>query len=104
MIYFLQVWMTKKDYIIKLLDSLVGYWPLARWLKILVEWNALDDNGIDAIYNILSSTVSELKDAEVKAKIQKSMAFIAQLKESEAKQQELDQQDIARLDDLLKDI
>ena len=47
--------MNKKDYILKILDALIGKWAIARGLKILVEGNALDDEAIGGLIDIFTS-------------------------------------------------
>jgi len=63
--------MTKKDYILKVLDALTGTRPLARGLKILVNGNALDDKTIDNLADIFAKTIDEIEDSEAKTKLQK---------------------------------
>ncbi len=96
--------MTKKEYIIKILDLLIDSRSMARDIKSLIQDNNIDDTWISALYDIISKTLDSVSDQEVKAKLQKSMDFLTQLKEAEAKQQMLDAQDIARLDQLLETI
>ena len=56
--------MSKKDYIIKLMDSLSWKRALARWLKILVEWDLLGENTIDSLVQTLSNAINEINDTE----------------------------------------
>lgn len=96
--------MTKKEYILKVLDALVGYWPLARGLKILVDGNALDDNTIDNLVDILSKTIDEIKDGEEKEKIQKSKNVLEKLQKIEREQHLRDQKSLDELDEMIKEI
>jgi hypothetical protein len=75
--------MTKKEYILKLLDALMGYRPLARGLKILVEGNALDDKTIDTLIDIFSQTINEINDSTLKEKLEKSKGYLTQLQQTE---------------------
>ena len=75
--------MTKKEYILKLLDALMGYRPLARGLKILVEGNALDDKTIDTLIDIFSQTIKEIDDAKLTEKLEKSKEYLTQLQKME---------------------
>lgn len=96
--------MTKKEYILKVLDALVGYWPLARGLKILIDGNALDDKTIDSLVDILSKTIDEIKDGETKEKLQKSKSVLEQLKKIEWEQHVRDEASLKELDKMIKEI
>jgi len=96
--------MTKKEYILKILEALTGYRPLARGLKILVEGNVLDDATIDSIIDIFSKTIDEIKDGETKDKLQKSKNMLEQLKKIEREQHLKDQKSLDELDNMIKNI
>ena len=96
--------MTKKDYILKVLDATMDYFPLARGLKILINWEALDDTAIDTLVSILNKTINEISDGEEKRKLQKSKEFLEKLKNIEQASHLRDEKSIAMLDDMLKDI
>lgn len=96
--------MSKKEYILKVLDALIGYWPLARGLKILVDGNALDDNTIDSLIDIFAKTIDGLQDSEAKDKLQKSKEIIEKLKKIEREQYLKDQKSLDHLDDMIKEI
>ncbi len=96
--------MTKKDYILKVLEALINIWPLARGLKILVEGNALDDVAIDNIVDILSKTIDTIQDDEAKTKLQNSKDFLQKLKTIEEESHLRDESSIQLLDDMIKEI
>ncbi len=96
--------MNKKDYILKVLDATMDYFPLARWLKILISWEALDDTTIDTLVDILSKTIAEIGDGEVKRKLQKSKEFLEKLKSIEQESHIQDEKDIEILENMLKNI
>lgn len=96
--------MTKKEYIIKVLDALIGIRPLARGLKILVEGNTLDDTTIDNLVDILAKTIENLEDWEVKEKLQKSKNILEKLKEEEEKQHIMDEESLKELEQMIKEI
>ena len=104
MFYSLLHSMTKKDYILKVLDALIGVWPLARGLKILVDGNALDDNTIDSLVDIFAKTIDELADSEAKAKLQKSKNVLEHLKELEREQHLKDEKSLEELDKMIEAI
>lgn len=96
--------MTKKEYILKVLDATMDYFPLARGLKILVHGDALDNETIDTLVNILSTTIDEISDSEIKRKLQKSKDFLEKLKTIEQESHLKDEKSIAMLDTMLQDI
>jgi len=96
--------MTKQAYILKVLDALIGIWPLARGLKILVEGNVLDDKTIDSLVDILATTIDEINDGEAKEKLQKSKDIIEKIKHIEREQHLRDEKSLDELDAMIKEI
>lgn len=96
--------MNKKDYILKVLDATMDVFPLARWLKILVNAEALDDTTIDTLVDILSKTIAEINDGETKNKLQKSKNFLEKLKSIEQESHLKDEKSIEILDTMLQNI
>jgi len=75
--------MTKKEYILKVLDTLIGHWPLAKGLKILVEGNTLDNKTIDSLVDIFAKAIDGLQNGDTKEKLQKSKIILQKLKKIE---------------------
>jgi len=96
--------MSKKDYILKLLDLLKDTWPMAGGIRILVEGNALDDKSIDGLISIIENTVDSVEDNLSKERLQKSKDCLKKLKETELASQGEDNKDIAGLDMILASI
>ncbi|EKD24902.1 MAG: hypothetical protein ACD_80C00145G0036 [uncultured bacterium (gcode 4)] len=96
--------MTKKEYILKILDALTGYRALARGLKILVEGNTLDDTTIDNLVDIFAKTIDEIQDSETKWKLQKSKDVLEKLKKIEREQHMRDEKWLDALDEMIKEI
>lgn len=96
--------MTKKDYILKILDALMGYRPLAKGLKILVDGNALDNEAIDGLIDIFTKMSHETKDRETKEKLEKSKNILEQLKKIEREQHLRDEKSLEDLDEMIKEI
>jgi len=94
--------MTKKDYILKVLDALTGIWPLARGLKILVENNELDDNTTNTLVDVFSATINEILTTEAKEKLQKSKDILEKIKTIEREQHNKDQKEVENLDIMLQ--
>jgi hypothetical protein len=96
--------MTKKEYILKVLDALLGYWPLARGLKILVDGNVLDDKTMDSLIDIFAKTIDEIQDGEAKEKIKKSKNILEKIQKIEREQHLRDQKSLDELDELIKEM
>lgn len=96
--------MSKKDYIIKLMDSLSWKRALARWLKILVEWDLLGENTIDSLVQTFDNAIKEINDVDIKDKLIKSQQFLERLRNMEIQSNQSDQKDIDELDLLLQNI
>jgi hypothetical protein len=84
--------MTKKEYILKILDATMEYFPLARGLKILIASEALDDTVIDTLINVLNQTIDGVNDIVTKNKLQKSKEFLEKLKSIELESHQQDKE------------
>jgi hypothetical protein len=96
--------MSKKDYILKLLDLLKNTWPMASGLRILVEGNALDDNSIDGLISIVENAIDSVENELSKEKLEKSKDFLQKLKKAEMASQGKDEQELNNLDMILASI
>ena len=96
--------MSKKDYILKIMDALMDSWPLARGIKILVEGNALDDATIDGLIDIFSKAIKGINDNETKQKLQRSKDVLEKLKAIEREQHLRDEKSLEELDEMIKEI
>lgn len=94
--------MSKKDYILKVLDALEPQWPIAKWLKILVEWNTLDDVSIESLIDIFKKMIEETKDEETKNKLQKSKDILEKLQTLEREQHLRDETSLKELDKMIE--
>lgn len=96
--------MTKKNYMLKVLDAVQPYWNLAPSIRILVEWNVLDDTTLDAILGIFRQAAQWATDTLQKQKLTKSTEIIEQIKKSELEQEKQDSADLAELENLFKQL
>ena len=96
--------MSKKDYVIKLLDALVWKRTLARGLKILIEWNLLDDEWINWLIDILNKSIDQINDIDLKSQLTKSQDFLERLKGIELMNRKKEDNEIEELDQLLQNI
>jgi len=96
--------MDKKEYLIKILEQLEPVWNLAKWLKILVSWEHLDDNVLDVVTQAVEGAIHTAKDEISKRKLEKSLSALQKLKQMEAESKAQDEKDLAELDKMLENI
>lgn len=96
--------MDKKEYILRMLDILQNTWPLARWLRLLVESNNVNDDIIDILINTFQETIKNIQDNIVKDKLKNASSFLQELKQREIEEKANDESDIAKLEELLANI
>lgn len=93
--------MTKKEYLLKILEQLEPIRDLAKWMKILVEeWNLWDDI-LDILINAVQWAVSTAKSELDKQKLQKWLDVLQKMKQMEAESKMQDEKDLAELDELI---
>lgn len=93
--------MTKKEYLLKILEQLEPIRDLAKWMKILVEeWNLWDDI-LDILINAVQWAVSTAKSELDKQKLQKWLDVLQKMKQMEAESRMQDEKDLAELDELI---
>ena len=95
--------MTKKEYLLKILEQLEPIWELAPGLKFVVEQWALWDDVLDTIIGAVESWIHTAKSEVVKAKMQKWLDALQTMKQIEEKSNLQDEKDLAELDKLLAD-
>lgn len=78
--------MTKKEYILKILESLVDDWELAKWLAIIVVNSKESSKILDLILNILKESLKESKNLIFKEKINNSISKIKKQRNIEKKE------------------
>lgn len=93
--------MDKKTYVLKILDLLKNDWNLADGLMYLVSQNDVDEKVLNILIQILQDAIAKTTDNINKEQLQKANDFFIQLKQSEEKQKQIDQQDIDKLEQML---
>lgn len=96
--------MTKKDYILKMLDLIKDIFPPAQDLKVLVEWDVVSDQMIDTLVTMLKEVRETITDIAQQEKLDKSIAFMNKLKATEAAEHTKDEQKLKELEDLFQSI
>ena len=93
--------MTKKEYILKMLDGLKDSRPMAAGLKLLVEKDVLAAGLIDRLTEIFKNAINTVTDKTQKEKLQKGADFLEKLKAVEAEQHEQEEKELQELDKML---
>jgi len=70
---------TKKETLLKVLESLVPYWAQAEWFLMIVK-NDEDDSLNDAIYDMITNEIKGIKD---KSKIENIKDTLKKIREKE---------------------
>lgn len=96
--------MTKKDYILKMLELTKDIFPLAKDFKVLVEGDMVSDEMIDTLVAMLQEVRAAMTDELQKEKLDKSIAFMNKLKTAEAAEHIKDEQKLKELEDIFKSI
>ena len=70
---------TKKETLLKVLESLVPYWAQAEWFLMIVK-NDEDDSLNDAIYDMITNEIKGIKD---KSKMENIKDTLKKIREKE---------------------
>lgn len=93
--------MDKKQYVLKVLSAIKDSWPIAEWLMYLIEKNSFDDKILDILVTILQDSLKKATSEIEKEKLWKANDIFQKIKQSEADQHKADQDDIARLEEMI---
>jgi len=87
--------MTKKEYILKILEKLKDDWLLAKWLAKVI-WEVNDEKLLNSMYKIFNKVVNNISDEKIKEKFNKSVLFVKKkrLAEKNEKQEDFEELDI----------
>lgn len=66
--------MTKKEYILKILETLKDDWELARWLAIIVINSEENSKILNLVFNILKESLKITNNKIYKEKIQNNLS------------------------------
>ena len=72
---------TKKETLLKVLESLVPYWAQAEWFLIIVK-NDEDDSLNDAIYDMITKEIKGIKDKSKMGNIKDTLKKIREKEEA----------------------
>ena len=99
--YYLWICMDKKSYVLKVLSVMKDSWPIAEWLTYLIEKNVFDDKILDVLIKILQYSIQKATSEIEKEKLEKANEIFLKIKQSEEEQNKIDQQDIAKLEEMI---
>ncbi len=94
--------MTKKEYIIKLIDKLSESWDFAKWLKVFMKNKELDQKTLDFLFDFLSSNLNSFTENNKNKLIKNSLNIISKLKKEEKNEISKDLE--KELDNLINDL
>lgn len=94
---------TKKDYILKALQTLQPYWPIADDLMKLVDHNVFSDETITSLQQIIAKTIAWLVDGTKKEKLQEALAELERIKAQELRVRAEEQKELSDLEDQIAD-
>lgn len=93
--------LTKKEYVLTILNALLEKWPLAKWLKTLVENWSLDDNTINSLVDIFKKVI---KNVSNKFKTENLIKWLSTLEKMKQNEVMITQNEQENLDTLLSGI
>lgn len=93
--------MTKKEYLLKILDKLEPIRDLAPGLKVMVEEWGLWDDIIDTLIEAVESGIHSTKSEVTKAKMKKWLDALERMKQMEKQSALQDEKELAELDKLI---
>lgn len=88
--------MTKKEYTLKILESLKDDWDLARWLAIAIL-DIENDELLDDVFKIFNKSINNIKDKKLKEKVSKSINNIEKIKQEEGLSRQKDLEDLEKI-------
>lgn len=96
--------MTKKDYIIKMLDALTSINPIAKDMKTIVEANAASDEMIATLVTMLQAIRKTITDEMSQQKIDQGITVLEKIKKIEESAHTKDIADISALDQMISEL
>lgn len=96
--------MTKKDYILKMLDALTSINPIAKDMKTIVEANAASDEMIATLVTMLQDIRKTITDEIHQQKIDQGITVLEKIKKIEESAHTKDIADISALDQMISEL
>lgn len=86
--------LTKKEYILMLLNAFMNKRPLAKWLKTLVESWSLDEKTIDSLVEIFKKVIKNVSNKLKKDNLIKWLSMMEKVKQNEIQVTENEQENL----------
>ena len=102
MLYRFNVRMSKKEYILLILNALETDRPLAKDLKRFLLLDKFDDHALDGLTEFFKQGIQNVKSEKVKEKLQKSVALLAKIQELEKADMLQNEQECLELEAMLQ--
>jgi len=96
--------MTKKEYILKVLDKVIPYWEWAVSIKEKVLDPNVTDDYIQEVYQKCVKAVHSTFLYQKEKKVNQLANYLEYLHQQELDSQKADKEDIDKLDEMLKDM
>lgn len=96
--------MTKKEYVLSILNAVKDTRNMAPWLKILLENDSVDDTVIDTLVKLFRDAAAKTNDQKSKMALEKSATLVENLHDKEEVEHEKDLADLAELESMFKDM
>lgn len=93
--------MTKKEYLLKILENLEPVRDLASGLKVVVEQWALWDDVLDTLIWAVESGIHSARSEVSKVKMKKGLDVLQRMKQMEEQSALQDEKELAQLDELI---
>ena len=93
--------MTKKEYLLKILENLESVWDLASGLKVVVEQWALWDDILDTLIGSVESGIHSAKSEVSQLKMKKWLDALTKMKQMEQQSAMQDEKELEELDKLI---
>lgn len=93
--------MTKKEYLLKILEQLEPIWELAQSLKMIVSHWALWDDVLDVLIWSVESWIHAASSELAKQKMKKWLDVLQRMKQMEQQSAMKDEKDLEELDNLI---
>lgn len=95
--------MTKKEYLLKILEQLEPIWDLASGMKVLVQYWALWDDVLDALIWAVESGIHTASSEAAKVKMKKWLDALERMRQMEQQSALQDEKQLAELDKMIED-
>ena len=83
-----QIFLQRREIMLKILSDLIGYWDFAEWLYVLVLNMDNSPELIDSIEKILIEATDRATDTIIKQKMNQGIIYIQKMREKEDQERE----------------